>query len=137
MPLSPQSGARAGTGATYWALSAQVAFAQVRAGERGKLVASLDAFERAVRLRPRDWQLRTQWAWALLEAQDPAHALATVHQALTEPEGAKAWLTWAVLARAAKDLGSETEAAQAAMNARRLAPPEAGRILESLGLLPE
>jgi hypothetical protein len=130
-------GHHAGTGATYWTLSAQVAFAQVRAGQRGKLEASLDAFEHAARLRPRDWQLMTQWAWALLEAGDPARARATVQQALAEPQGAKAWLAWAVLARATKDLGSETEAKRAAVNARRLAPPEADRILESLGLLPE
>ena len=99
-------GPQRGTGASYWTLSAQVAFAQVRAGDRAKLAASLDAFEHAARLRPGDGQLMTQWAWALVEAGDPARARATVQQALAEPQGARAWLAWAVLARAASELGA-------------------------------
>jgi hypothetical protein len=46
------------------------------------------------------------------------------------------WLAWAVLARAARDLGDEAAAEHAAGLARSLAPPEARRFLESVGLKP-
>ena len=71
----------AAMGGGYWTLSAQVAFARVRAGERSELEASLEAFERAARLRPGDGQLLSQWAWALLEARDPARARAVAEKA--------------------------------------------------------
>ena len=70
----------AGMGGGYWTLSAQVAFARVRAGERSELEASLEAFEHAARLRPGDGQLLSQWAWALLEARDPARARAVAEE---------------------------------------------------------
>src|SRR5215467_2506828 len=59
-------------GGTAWALSAQLAFARFRAGDRTGLQQSLDAFENAVRFRPRDAELLGQWALAWLEAKDPA-----------------------------------------------------------------
>jgi hypothetical protein len=124
----------AATGAAYWTLSAQVAFAQVRAGERSKLGASLDAFDQAVRLRPWDRQLLTQRAWALLEAGDPAHARVMAETALAGWEGGEAWLAWAVLARAARELGDGAAAERAAATARSQAPPQSRRALESLGL---
>ena len=126
----------ASMGGGYWTLSAQVAFARVRAGERAELAASLEKFEHAARLRPEDGQLLSQWAWALLEARDPARARATAEKATAQSQGPDLWLAWAVLARAARDLGDEAAAERAAGQARRLAPPEARRLLESLGLTP-
>jgi Tfp pilus assembly protein PilF len=123
-------------GGGYWTLSAQVAFARVRAGERSELGASLGAFERAARLRPGDGQLLSQWAWALLEARDPARARAVAEKATAQSHTADPWLAWAVLARAARDLGDEAAAERAARLALSLAPPEARRLLESLGLSP-
>ena len=121
-------------GGGYWTLSAQVAFARVRAGERGQLEACLEAFEHAARLRPGDGQLLSQWAWALLEARDPARARAVAEKATSQSHTADLWLAWAVLARAARDLGDEVAAQRAAGRAWSLAPPEARRFLESLGL---
>ena len=126
----------AAMGGGYWTLSAQVAFARVRAGERSELEASLEAFERAARLRPGDGQLLSQWAWALLEARDPARARAVAEKATALSQRPDRWLAWAVLARAARDLGDEAAAQRAAGQALSLAPPEARRILESLGLTP-
>ena len=126
----------AGMGGGYWTLSAQVAFARVRAGERSELEASLGAFEHAARLRPGDGQLLSQWAWALLEARDPARARAVAEKATAQSHTADPWLAWAVLARAARDLGDEAAAERAARLALSLAPPEARRLLESLGLAP-
>ena len=59
------------TGATYWRLSAQVAFAEVRSGDSSKVGASLEAFDQAARFRPGNAPLLAQWAWAFLEARDP------------------------------------------------------------------
>jgi tetratricopeptide (TPR) repeat protein len=126
----------AGMGGGYWTLSAQVAFARVRAGERSELEASLEAFEHAARLRPGDGQLLSQWAWALLEARNPARARAVAEEATAQSQRSDLWLAWAVLARAARDLGDEAAAERAAGLARSLAPPEAQRFLESLGLTP-
>jgi Tfp pilus assembly protein PilF len=126
----------AAMGGGYWTLSAQVAFARVRAGERSELEASLQAFEHAARLRPGDGQLLSQWAWALLDAGDPARARSVAEKATAQPQRRDPWLAWAVLARAAKDLGDEPAAERAAGQARSLAPPEARRLLESLGQTP-
>ena len=126
----------AAMGGGYWTLSAQVAFARVRAGERSELEASLEAFERAARLRPGDGQLLSQWAWALLEARDPARARAVAEKATALSQRPDRWLAWAVLARAARDLGDEAAAERAAGLALSLAPPEARRVLESLGVTP-
>jgi len=125
-----------GMGGGYWTLSAQVAFARVRAGERSELEASLEAFEHAARLRPGDGHLLSQWAWALLEARSPARARAVAEEATAQAQPSDLWLAWAVLARAARDLGDETAAERAVGQALSLAPPEARRFLESLGLTP-
>ena len=115
-------------------MSAQVAFARFRAGEPSELEASLAAFEHAARLRAGDGQLLSQWAWALLEARDPTRARAVAEKATAQSHTADLWLAWAVLARAARELGDEAAAERAAKQARSLAPPEARRVLESLGL---
>jgi len=112
-----------------WTLTAQIAFAEARAGERGKLAVSLDAFEMAARLRPRDAQLVAQWAWAWLESGDPARARLAAEQAVALPNGRREWLAWAVLARAARQLGDDATAQAAADKARREAPPEIRRML--------
>jgi predicted Zn-dependent protease len=78
--------------------------------------------------------LLTQWAWALLEARDPARARAIAERATAESQRSDLWLAWAMLARAARDLGDEAAAERAAGLAWSLAPPEARRFLESLGL---
>jgi hypothetical protein len=129
-------GRPAGMSGGYWTLRAQVAFARVRAGERDEVEASLEAFERAARLRPGDGQLLSQWAWALLDAQKPARARAVAEKATAQSPRADLWLAWAVLSRAARDLGDGAAAERAAGQARSLAPPEAGRVLSSLGLEP-
>ena len=121
------------TGATYWRLSAQVAFAEVRSGDSSKVGASLEAFDQAARFRPGNAQLLAQWAWALLEARDPVRARATAVQAVNAAgEGRDAWLGWAILARAARELGDEAAAREASSRARGLAPAEARRILDAL-----
>jgi predicted Zn-dependent protease len=126
----------AAMGGSYWTLSAQIAFARVRAGERSELEASLEAFERAARLRPEDGHLLSQWAWALLEARDPVRARAMAEKATAQSQRSDLWLAWAVLARASRDLGDKPAAERAAGQAWSLAPPEARRLLESLGLTP-
>jgi hypothetical protein len=55
-------------------------------------------------------------------------------KATSQSHTADLWLAWAVLARAARDLGDEVAAQRAAGLAWSLAPPEARRFLESLGL---
>jgi hypothetical protein len=119
-------------GATSWTLTAQLAFAEARAGERNRLPVSLEAFEAAARLRPRDARIMAQWAWAWLESGDPARARQAAEQALSLPAGHREWLPWAVLAASARDLGDAAEAGRAAAQARRLAPPGSGRLLEGL-----
>jgi predicted Zn-dependent protease len=109
-----------------------VAFAQAMAGDRSRLRASLDAFEEAARRRPWDGPLLAQWAWALLEAGDPARARATAQRAVAGPPRTETWLAWGVLARAARDLGDGAEADRAAARARSLAPPTARPVLESI-----
>jgi predicted Zn-dependent protease len=113
-----------------WTLTAQVALAQARAGDRSKLSESLDAFGAAARLRPDDPQLLAQWSWAWLESGDAARARQTAERALSrDPDE---WLAWAVLARSARELGNLAEAERALGAARKLAPPEAGRLLDAI-----
>jgi len=113
-----------------WTLTAQVALAQARAGDRSKLSESLDAFGAASRLRLDDPQVLAQWSWAWLESGDAARARQTAERALSrEP---REWLAWAVLARSARELGDLAEAERALQSARKLAPPEARRLLDSI-----
>jgi tetratricopeptide (TPR) repeat protein len=118
------------SGAGSWALAGQVAFAEAQAGQRGKLVESLDAFAAAARLRPGDAKLLAQWGWAWLESGDPARARQTAERALSHDP--RAWLAWAVLARSARALGDRAEAERAVGKARELASPEAGRLLDAI-----
>jgi hypothetical protein len=113
-----------------WTLTAQVALAQARAGDRSKLSESLDAFGAAARLSPDDPQVLAQWSWAWLESGDAARARQTAERALSRDPGE--WLAWAVLARSAKELGDPAEAERALGTARNLAPPEARRILDAI-----
>jgi hypothetical protein len=57
-------------------------------------------------------------------------------EATAQSQRSDLWLAWAVLARAARDLGDEAAAERAAGQALSLAPPQARRFLESLGLTP-
>lgn len=113
-----------------WTLTAQVALAQARAGDRSKLAESLDAFGAAARLRPDDPQVLAQWSWAWLENGDAARARQTAERALSRDPGE--WLAWAVLARSARELGNLAEAERALGAARKLAPPEARRLLDAI-----
>ena len=105
---------------------------QAMAGDRRKLRASADAFAEAARRRPWDGPLLAQWAWALLEAGDLAQARATAERAVAGPPRTEAWLAWGVLARASRGLGDGAQADRAAATARRLAPPTARPVLESI-----
>ena len=113
-----------------WTLTAQVALAQARAGDRSKLAESLDAFGAAARLRPDDPQVLAQWSWAWLESGDAARARQTAERALSRDPAE--WLAWAVLARSARELGDLAEAERALGTARKLAPPEARRLLDAI-----
>jgi hypothetical protein len=116
--------------ASVWALAAQIAFAEVRAGDRTKLPSAVAAFDNARRLRPNDAQLAAQSGWARLESGDAtrAHEIAEQAIALSPNE----WLPWALLARTARELGDVPESQRASANAQRLAPPEAQRLLLQL-----
>jgi Tfp pilus assembly protein PilF len=118
-------------GVASWTLSAQIALAQARAGDRSKLAESLDAFGAANRLRPDDPGLLAQWSWAWIESGDAARARQTAERALSRHPGE--WLAWAVLARSARELGDLAEAERALGTARKLAPPEARRLLDAIG----
>lgn len=117
-------------GASSWALTAQVAFAEARAGERSRLPVSRDAFAAALRLRPGDPRLLAQWGWAWLESGDAGQARRLAEQALGRDP--REWLAWAVLARSASDLGDVSGAEGAARKARELVPPEARRLLDAM-----
>jgi hypothetical protein len=112
-----------------WTLTAQLAFAEARAGEQGKLPVCLDAFAAAARLRPRDPELLAQWGWAWLASGDPERALEVAERAMAVSGGTPGWLAWAVLARAARELGDLDKAARAADMARSVAPTEAKHLL--------
>ncbi len=113
-----------------WTLTGQVALVQARAGDRSKLSESLDAFAAAARLSPDDPQVLAQWSWAWLESGDAARAHQTAERALSRDPAA--WLAWAVLARSARELGNLAEAERALGTARKLAPPEARRLLDAI-----
>ncbi len=120
-------------GSSSWALTAQVAFGEARAGERSRLAVSRDAFAAALRLRPGDPQLLAQSGWAWLESGDAGQARRLAEQALGRDP--REWLAWAVLARSARDLGDLTGAEGAARKARALVPSGARRLLDAM-LLP-
>jgi hypothetical protein len=118
-------------GPESWALTAQIAFAEARAGERGQIAASRSAYAAALALRPGDPRLLAQSAWASLEAGDMGQARETAERALAQDPSE--WLAWAILARSSRALGDPAEAERAAGKARELAPPTAHRRLEGLG----
>ena len=118
-------------GPVSWLLTAQLAFAEARAGERSKLAVSLAAFEAAARFRPGDPQLLAQWAWAWLESGDSTRAREAAQNALALSAD-REWLAWAVLARAAGQQGDAAQAERAADRTRALAPPEARPLLENV-----
>jgi Tfp pilus assembly protein PilF len=117
-------------GAGSWALTAQIGFAEARAGDDRGLAVSRDAFAAALRLRPGDVKLLTQSALIWLESGDAPRARQLAEQALARDSGE--WLAWAVLARASKRLGNDPEAQDAAARARALVPPEARRVLDDV-----
>jgi len=118
------------SGAESWALTAQVALAEARAGERSRLAVSHDAFAAALRLRPDDAKLLAQWGLTWLESGDAVRARQTAERALAlDP---REWLAWVVLARSARARGDLPAAERAAGRARELAPPDARRLLGTL-----
>jgi predicted Zn-dependent protease len=119
-------------GVTFWGLTAQIALAEARAGERNKLPVSVEAFRRALLLRPQDVSLLAQSGLAWLESADPVRARDAAQRALSLPGGRDQWLVWAVLSRAAHGLGDEAQSGQAAERARSLAPPGARHVVEGL-----
>jgi tetratricopeptide (TPR) repeat protein len=113
-----------------WALAAQVAFAEARAGEPSQLAISREAFSAALRLRPDDPRLLAQAAWVWLESGDALKARRMAEQALArEP---REWMAWAVLARVSRAMADAPRAAEAAARARELAPAEARPLLDAL-----
>lgn len=119
-------------GPADWALAANLAFAQMRDGDRAKLAPSLEAYARAVEMAPRNPELLTQWGFALLHAGDGAGARRAAERALAQPGGNTYWFAWAVLARACLNLGLGVEAQQAAYMARTLAPAAVRPALDAL-----
>lgn len=117
-------------GAGSWALTAQIALAEARAGEPGQFDVSQAAFAVALRLRPGDPRLLAQSAWVWLESGHALQARRTAERALARDP--REWLAWAVLARASKALGDTAGAGHAAGQARALAPPEARGLLDPL-----
>lgn len=128
--LLTQARSHALGGPGSWALTAQIAFAEARAGEPSQLAASREAFAAALRLRPQDPRLLAQSAWVWLESGDALRARRTAEEALAlEP---REWFAWAVLARVAKALGDPKGAEEAAARARDLAPRDARPLVEGL-----
>ncbi len=115
--------------AASWALTAQLTFAESRAGDRAKLAESLAAFEHAARLRHQDPALLSQWGWALLDAGNPAAARRVAERAIEMSARRPDWLAWAVVARSARELGDGEAARRAAGEAERIAPAEARQML--------
>jgi len=113
-----------------WGLTGQIAFAQARAGERGQLATSRDAFAAALRLRPGDASLLAQWALVWLESGDARQAREAAQRALARDP--REWLAWAVLARASTVLGDPAAAERALAHARQLAPWDSQRRLDAL-----
>jgi len=118
------------TGAYHWVLVGQVALGQYRGGDRSKLATALEAYETAARLRPGDSWILANWGMAWLDARNPERARQVAEQAVAQKRDN--WLGWAVLARAASQLGDTTRTLQAAARARALAPPEARSLLDEL-----
>jgi hypothetical protein len=117
-------------GATSWTLAAQLAFAEAVAGDRARLSVSREAFVEALRRQPDDAGLLAQWGWAMLESGDVAEARRIAERAVARSP--RSWLAWAVLARSASVLGDPAAAAAAAVKAKRLAPPEARRLVDTM-----
>jgi hypothetical protein len=125
-----QAGDHAVVGPAWWALKAQIAFAEARSGRPSQLAASRDAFAVALRLRPNDARLLAQSALVWLESGDAAQARRTAERALSlDP---KDWIAWTVLARVSKEGGDAVTAQQAVARARELAPAEARASVEAL-----
>jgi len=117
-------------GAGSWTLTAQIAFAEARAGRQDRLAVSRDAFAAALRLRPGDATLLAQSGWIWLESGDAMRARLAAEQALARhPEE---WLAWGVLARASRQLGNGLEAERAAAKAHALVPPAGRRVLDAV-----
>jgi predicted Zn-dependent protease len=93
-------------------------------------MASREAFATALRLHPGDPRLLAQLAWSLLESGDLPGARRTAEQALAR--NSREWLAWAVLARAARDLGDRAGSEPLARRAREVAPAGAHRVLDTL-----
>lgn len=120
----------ASNGANHWALVGQIALARVRAGEAPKLRTALEAYERAARLKPDDAWILGNWGIAWLDAREPARARDVAERAVAlQPD---AWLAWAVLARAAHQLGDASRAQEAAARARALTPVGGYSLLHEL-----
>ena len=114
-------------GATDWTLAAQLAFAQVRLGDRGKLDAALDGFTRAEALSPRNADIIAQRAWALLVAGDPAGARRAAARALAISPDRNQWLAWGIIALAARQVGDRAGEEEALRMAKQFSPPPARR----------
>jgi len=117
-------------GAGSWTLTAQIAFAEARAGRQDRLAVSRDAFAAALRLRPGDATLLAQSGWIWLESGDAMRARLTAEQALARDP--QEWLAWGVFARASRQLGNGPEAERAAAKAHALVPPAGRRVLDAV-----
>ena len=124
------AGSYAMSGAGAWTLTGQIALAEARTGDRGKLAISRDAFATALRLRPGDPNLLAQWAWVWLESGDAERARQIADEALARDP--REWLAWAVLARSARVLGDRAVGDDAARKAHALAPMEAQSLVAEL-----
>ena len=74
--------------------------------------------------------LLAQSGWVWLESGDAREARRIASQALARDP--REWLAWAVLARAARNLGDTHDEETAAVKARALAPREARRLIDSI-----
>jgi hypothetical protein len=116
--------------ASHWVLSGRVARAEAHGGGPAGFVPALEAFARAGRLRPRDARILAEWGLTALEAGQAEPARSLADQAVAH--GPRDWLGWAVLARAAAELGDPARAGEAADRARRLVPAEGRAAVERL-----
>jgi O-antigen ligase len=108
--------------ASHWLLSARVARAEAHAHGSAGFTPALEAFAAAARRRPGDARILAEWGLAALEAGQTEPARSLAERAVAR--NAKEWLGWAVLARAAADLGDPAGSAAASGRARRLVPAE-------------
>jgi hypothetical protein len=118
------------SGAYHWVLVGQVALAQYRGGDPGKLATALEAYETAARIQPGDPWILANWGVAWLDARNPERARQVAERAVARSRDN--WLAWAVLARAAGQLGDAPRSARATERARALAPPEARSLVDEL-----